>query len=253
MSKNKLALSGEAEIAGLVHLTGGEARTTSLLVAEKFGKRHDHVLRDIETLIKGCPEEFNRPNFGLVDYIDAKGEARKMYELTRDGFSLLVMGFTGKKAMEWKLKYIAAFNRMEQELIRRTIQQQNADWQQKRLEGKVARRDLTDAIAALEEYILARNPGHRKPYYYHYTVGTYEALYVLEGKRLAKNFRDLLDRIQLGHLETAENIITKTIWDEMDKGTEYHKIYQIAKGKIEWFAEAVGKSVPGQSRKALRA
>lgn len=251
MSRNKLALSGEAEIAGLVHLTGGEARTTSLMVKEKFGKRHGDVLRAIEKL--ECSEEFRQRNFASSSYLNDQGKSQPMYEMTRDGFSFLVMGFTGKGAASWKERYIAAFNRMEQELIRRTIQQQNADWQQKRLEGKVARRDLTDAIAALEEYILARNPGHRKPYYYHYTVGTYEALYVLEGKRLAKNFRDLLDRIQLGHLETAENIITKTIWDEMDNGTEYHKIYQIAKGKIEWFAEAVGKSIPGQSRKALRA
>jgi len=94
-------------------------RTTSRLVAEKFGKQHSHVLRDIQKLIEDLPEDFNASNFGLVDYIDAKGEARPMYEMTRDGFTLLVMGFTGKPALEWKIRFIEAFNLMEAELAAR--------------------------------------------------------------------------------------------------------------------------------------
>lgn len=91
-------------------------RTTSRVVSEKFGKMHKNVLRDIENILKETPENFNRLNFEPVDYLDAKGEARPMYELTRDGFVLLAMGFTGPAAMEWKVRFIEAFNMMEAEL-----------------------------------------------------------------------------------------------------------------------------------------
>lgn len=94
-------------------------RTTSRVVAEKFGKMHKNVLRDIEKLAGDVPEEFNRLNFEPVDYLDAKGEARPEYQMTRDGFTLLAMGFTGKAAMEWKVRFIEAFNLMEAELAAR--------------------------------------------------------------------------------------------------------------------------------------
>jgi anti-repressor protein len=101
-----------------ISVRGNVAKVSSLTVAEKFGKRHGHVIRDIETKILGvAPEYFNRPNFGLVEYQDAKGETRKSYDLTRDGFSLLAMGFTGAKAMLWKVRYIQAFNMLEREAL----------------------------------------------------------------------------------------------------------------------------------------
>lgn len=96
-----------------------DLRTTSRVVAEKFDKLHKNVLRDIENLREDAGEEFNRLNFEPVEYLDAKGETRPAYEMTRDGFTLLVMGFTGKPAMEWKIRFIEAFNLMEAELAAR--------------------------------------------------------------------------------------------------------------------------------------
>lgn len=93
-----------------------DLRTTSRVVAEKFGKRHDNVLRDITKIQKEVPPEFNALNFEAVEYLDPKGEARPMFELTRDGFVLLAMGFTGAAAMEWKVRFIEAFNLMEAEI-----------------------------------------------------------------------------------------------------------------------------------------
>lgn len=97
----------------------GKVTTTSLVVAEHFEKNHKDVLRAIEGLVGDAPAEFNERNFALVDYLDAKGESRPMYRLSRDGFSLLAMGFTGKKALHWKIAYIDAFNAMEQGLAGR--------------------------------------------------------------------------------------------------------------------------------------
>ena len=98
----------------LVVLKDNQVKTTSNIVAETFGKAHKNVLQKIESL--EIPEDFNRLNFQPVEYQDEKGELRKAYEITRDGFTLLAMGFTGKKAMEFKIKYINAFNEMEEAL-----------------------------------------------------------------------------------------------------------------------------------------
>lgn len=88
-----------------------QVTTDSLTVADRFGKRHCDVLRSIKML--KCSKDFNERNFASVEYLDQKGEKRTYYDITRDGWMFLVMGFTGEKAAEWKEKFIAAFNRME--------------------------------------------------------------------------------------------------------------------------------------------
>lgn len=110
--------------------------TTSVKIAEVFGKEHRNVIRAINNIIGDLRnledsgqlnfqpmsaydsnQLKNEPvNFYLDGYTDAKGEKRKQYIVTRDGFTLLAMGFTGKKALEFKIQYIAAFNAMEQVL-----------------------------------------------------------------------------------------------------------------------------------------
>lgn len=93
----------------------GEVTANSREVAERFDKRHSDVLEKIAKLEEEIqPTENSARYFLTSEYADLKGENRKEYLLTRDGFSLVVMGFTGKKALEWKLKYIDAFNKMEQ-------------------------------------------------------------------------------------------------------------------------------------------
>lgn len=88
--------------------------TDSLKVSEYFGKLHKDVLRKLKAL--GCSSEFNERNFTLVHYHDPKGEIRPMYQMTKDGFMFLVMGFTGKRAAEIKERYINAFNEMADKL-----------------------------------------------------------------------------------------------------------------------------------------
>lgn len=101
----------------IVEYKDGRMFTTSLIVAEVFEKEHKNVLRDIENL--ECSPQFNELNFEPVEYRDAKGEMRPAYRLTRDGFSFLAMGFTGKKAAAWKEKFLEAFNAMEAALRER--------------------------------------------------------------------------------------------------------------------------------------
>lgn len=88
--------------------------TNSLLVAEKFGKEHSKVMRDIENL--SCSDEFRAANFGVSSYISQQNKELPMCIMTKDGFSFLVMGYTGKKAGLFKEEYIKAFNVMEKAL-----------------------------------------------------------------------------------------------------------------------------------------
>ena len=109
----------------------GKLTVSSLQVAKDFGKRHYHIMRDIENLIAETLAEssanLTTQNWGVKSfftentYINERGRTYRCYDITRDGFSLLVMGFTGKKALEWKLKYIEAFNAMEQKLTNGNI------------------------------------------------------------------------------------------------------------------------------------
>lgn len=101
-----------------VSLCSGRPATTSLEVAKFFSKRHDDVIRSIRNLRPNCPEKFTARNFAASEYIDETGRSLPMFILYRDGFMLLVMGYTGKKALAMKLAYIEAFNRMEEELAR---------------------------------------------------------------------------------------------------------------------------------------
>lgn len=119
------------ELLPMITERDGIPVTTSRAVAEQFGKRHDHVIRDIENIKAAltAPDlgalndndsltaQFWGANFFKSEYRDTKGESRPYYIMTKDGFTLLVMGYTGAKAMQFKVAYINAFNRMER-LIR---------------------------------------------------------------------------------------------------------------------------------------
>ena len=116
--------------------------TTSRRVAEDFEKRHSDVLEKIEKLYS--TEKSVQSFFYKIFYKDASGKSNKEYLMNRDGFSLLVMGFTGEKALDWKIKYINAFNEMEANLKR--IYEERKQWEIERAKGIVVRHILTDTI-----------------------------------------------------------------------------------------------------------
>lgn len=99
---NELVFKGE----------NNQALTNSLLVAEKFGKSHKHVMQSIKDLITSAEKSANL--FVESEYPDTYGRMQPMYVMNRDGFTLLVMGFTGDRALQFKLDYIEAFNKMEE-------------------------------------------------------------------------------------------------------------------------------------------
>jgi Rha family phage regulatory protein len=101
-----------APATSFVQLIGDSITTDSRRVAEFFGKQHAHVLKAIDTL--SCSTEFNRSNFGEIEYLDSRNRAQRQIRITREGF-------TGPKAAQIKEAYIAAWNQMERELKAREI------------------------------------------------------------------------------------------------------------------------------------
>jgi Rha family phage regulatory protein len=102
------------ETENLVKIENGQPVTSSRKVAEDFGKLHKDVLESARSIITLA--ENSADLFFETTMPDSYGRSQKAYLMNRDGFTLLAMGFTGKKAMQWKMKYIAAFNQMEQKL-----------------------------------------------------------------------------------------------------------------------------------------
>lgn len=98
-----------------IAVINGQAVTSSLAIADFFTKRHDDVLKKIRAL--ECSQEFTARNFAVSEYTDATGRKLPCYQITRDGFAFLAMGFTGKRAAQFKESYITAFNQMEQGLV----------------------------------------------------------------------------------------------------------------------------------------
>jgi Rha family phage regulatory protein len=111
-----------------------DAWTTSRDLARVFDKQHKDVLRQIEKTIDDCDADFGRRNFALSSYKNQQNKKQPQYLMTRKGFSLVAMGFTGKKAMEFKVAYIEAFENMAELIF-------------SRIHAKVGYREMTSAIA----------------------------------------------------------------------------------------------------------
>lgn len=207
----------------LVYLKNNEAVCDSLQVAEKFGKRHDRVLRAIENLLLGLPKIEETPKmFWKSFYIEEQnGQRYPKYIMNRDGFSLLVMGFTGRKALEWKLQYIKAFNQMESFIKEKSTQ----TWVETRKAGKLTRKAETDTIKKLVDYAKIQGSEHSEKLYMTYSK--------LANKMAGISKRDEATVMQLNNLSLIENIILHVIDTGILTGKHYKEIYQDCKKRLE--------------------
>ena len=208
----------------LVELKNDEVVCTSLDVAEKFGKRHDSVLRNIENLVS--EEDSTKLWFHKTYYVNSQNKKQPMYYINKNGFSLLVMGFTGKKALSWKMKYIEAFDKMLQLLS----EKQTNIWIETRYQGKLVRSAETSIIQKLVEYAKEQGSSHADMLYITYTKLANKMSGITNG-------RDLATVNQLSKLTFIENIILNQIRMDMERDTDYHDIYKNCKRQIELFKD----------------
>jgi len=130
-------------------------KTTSRIVADSFGKLHKDVLKSVRNL--ECSNDFSERNFAPTSYVDVQGKEHTEYAMTRDGFTFLAMGFTGKDSAHWKEKYIDAFNAMEAQLKQAPVLDLNDPTQLRGLLGSYAERtEIAEAkVFALEPKAVA--------------------------------------------------------------------------------------------------
>lgn len=226
------------ELIPVVTIVERKTVTTSLNVAEVFGKRHKNVIQAIENL--GVSEAFARPNFQPSEYTDPTGRKLPMFNLTRDGFTMLVMGFTGEKAMKFKEAYIDAFNKMEKRIYQRVTPPQDAQWIEARSLGKVLRVQETSVIQKFVDYATAQGSKNAKKYYMAISKMENAALFFLEQK--FTNLRDVLDLNQLMTVASADRIVSKALADGMKAEMNYKDIYVMAKENVVSFADMTGKT-----------
>jgi Rha family phage regulatory protein len=214
----------------------GKPMISSLTVAKRFGKEHRNILRSIRDL--GLQDEFGLLNFGQSNYLNKQGKNIEQYLMTRDGFSLLVMGFTGEEAIKWKKSYILAFNKME-EYIQKNIK--GDVWKQARVQGKNIRLSLTDVIKEFVEYAKNQGSTNAHMYYSNITTMEYKALALLDQFKSSKHepdtFRNTLDLMQISALCMAENIAKHWLLTGMNDDLHYKEIYQLAKRKVQEYAD----------------
>lgn len=143
----------------LVQIQNKQVVTSSLEVAKHFNKRHDNVMRDIEKLIGGLLKiEDTHPTkmFYLDNYTNEQnGQKYPHYLMNRDGFNLLVMGFTGEKALEWKVKFVKAFNKMEKALA---LPKLNPNPHYRTRMIKTAVKDIGDTAGTIAEVFGVKKP-----------------------------------------------------------------------------------------------
>lgn len=203
--------------------------TTSRKISEKFKKEHYEVIYAIEGRVSENAKDVKVKNKGIInDLIEAgisqlenyfilseyenRGKKYKEYLVTRDGFSLLAMGFTGSEAVKWKLEYINAFNTMENELKR--IYTERQQWQIERDKGVVIRHILTDTI----KMKIADSP-HKRFAYPNYTNLIYKTLFGKTAKELEEaygvkskeNLRDFFTGEALSCVQSMEMLVSSLI------------------------------------------
>jgi len=216
----------------LVSIKNGKVFTTSMQVFEAFDeKSHRNILKKIDRMTAQNGAVLKM--FKETTYTNSQNRNFRMFEMNRDGFALLVMSFTGEKALEWKLKFIEAFNLMEQKLLN----QSNVQWLEAREQGKIVRKEETDTIKDFVEYATKQGSRNAKMYYANITKMEYKALELIQQKD--EKIRDSLNIVQLNQLFIAEKLCTQAIKQGMEDNLHYKEIYIYAKDAILNYADSI--------------
>lgn len=225
-----------------VYEQDGQLWTTSREVAAKFRRNHKHVLKAVELAATRCSAGFSRTNFRPSTYQDDRGKEQPMFLLSRGGFSMVIMGFTGEKAFAWKEKFIAAFDLMEKrvlQLSRQIAKRGELEWQDARQEGKTARHELAAVLADFVAYARAQGSVHANRYFMNITRMVYRAFFGVSPaveRELRHAIRDHLDARQLRDLATVEERLALEMDEQMDRGVPYKAIFVGARVFVEALA-----------------
>lgn len=198
-----------SKASDLVTVEHGQPMTDSLLVAAEFSKLHKNVMRAIDALQADLSPEFWRLNFEPSNYTDDRGKVQRMCRMTEAGFTALVMGFTGKKAVSLRERFIVAFQRVTTELQRLQAMQAAPSWRAARIETK---RDFCNVADMLQE---VRADAGKDTGRVHHMNEAKLIRFALTGSETAKWDRDTLSRDDLKLLGKVERLDMRLIAREM--------------------------------------
>lgn len=208
-----------------VNIVGKEPLTTSQAIARYFGRDHDKVVKRIESL--DCSAEFLTRNFRRVKF-DHKGRNLSAYDVTKDGFTFLAMGFTGKKAATFKENYIAQFNYM-------------ADWMAERLDAKAEYKSMAEAMKGYAE--RTGDTQHGYAYSNEFTflnrlvLGMHPPVWAKQNGIKAKQVRDHMNADQLALVAYLESRDCALL--DLDTATDERKA-KLTELAQRWLAQRVG-------------
>jgi len=210
--------------------------TNTYEIAKGVGNQHETVMRLLKV-------HSNLDTFKSVKFekVNTKGRPIDLYWLTEEQASLLILLMkNSEKTIKFKEKLNKAFFELRQVLADLMAKNQNLEWLEKRKETKVIRRELTDMIQEFIEY--AKNQGSKSAEKYYMSISRMEltGLFLLEQKY--PNYRDLMDFKQLNLIETADELIARSLKEAMNQGLNYKKCYAYAKEQIGRLAALFPKS-----------
>ena len=185
-------MTNENQAVELVKVENEQVVTTSLVVAESFGKKNKNIIQAVENLM--AENQAVKNMFWISSYINSRGREYPMYYMNRDGFTLLVMGFTGKEALQFKVEYINAFNKMEEQLknqVQTKVFSYMIDDPAKRARLWADEMDGKDELIAIEKkqnLLLENTIEEYKP-----KVKVYEQAMSMDGLHSMKEVAHLMD------------------------------------------------------------
>ena len=221
----------------LVVLIKSEPRTTSLLVAQKFGIAHNELLRKLRNLTVEIPTVRSEAMYAESTVKNDRGKVLPIITMTRDGYMFLVMNISTKKAHKTKLAFIDAFDLLEERVLQLDENKKDPTWPGQRGIGKQARLQETDVIKEFVEYATNQGSQNAGFYYKHITNATYKALQLIQHKK--PKIREALNGFELSQLMVAEHVAKRSLRKYMAEGEHYKAIFVLVKQDLE----ALGSSL----------
>ena len=227
----KIQLSADIGTDPTIEVWRDRPVATSMNVAKRFGKRHADVMRLVKKLVESG--RFTERNFALSEYTDSTGRRLPMYLIDRHGFSILAMGFTGDAALDWKIRYDLAFERMATELMNRTVSRRDYLPGYHQLHETVDRQ----AVVAQEQgSSLTRAVAHSN------VNRMLNSLFGIEPGQ-----RESLSSSGRSIMAVAQTLAEKAIQTDLDNGGDHKTSYQHSKAAVQRFIE----QLPGQRSELL--
>ena len=224
----------------LVEAKRKEVYCDSHIVARKFGLKNNYVnarIKKVAADLETVGRDHGVTPKVITEERVYRGNKYTAYLMNRDFFVFLVMRFKGKKAIEWQLRFIAAFNAMEQRLLTADKNATDPAWLGQRDQAKITRREETDVIKEFVEYATAQGSKSAQYYYKHITNATYKALDMIEQAR--PKLRDTMDIYELAQLLLAEKVARDKIKEYMGLKRNYKDIYTSVRDDLLVFGDGL--------------